>query len=109
MSRRAATKDEWHFDGPRGGASVRTTPSMHTNSGETCRAAALAHQGVVLQPTFLVGEDLVTGRLVELMPEYRSVEYGIHAVYPTRKNVSARVRALPGFLTACFKHPRTSW
>ena len=29
--------------------------------------AALAHQGVILQPTFLVGEDLRAGRLVELI------------------------------------------
>lgn len=93
-----STRDEWHFDGPRGEVSVRTRPCLHTNSGDTCRAAALAHQGVILQPTFLVGEDLAAGTLVELMPEYRSIELGIYAVYPTRKHVSPKVRALIGFL-----------
>jgi DNA-binding transcriptional LysR family regulator len=92
------SKNEWHFDGPQGKVSVRTQPCFHTNNGDTCRAAALAHQGVVLQPTFLIGEDLAAGRLVELMPEFRAIELGIYAVYPTRKHVSPKVRLLIDFL-----------
>lgn len=104
-----ATKDEWRFDGPEGPVSVRTQPCIRTNSGDTCRIAALAHQGVVLQPLFLVGDDLAAGRLVELMPEYRSGELGIYAVYPTRKHVSPKVRALIDFLTRCFARHRADW
>ena len=91
-------KDEWRFDGPQGPVSVRTQPAMQTNSGDTCRAAALAHQGIVLQPSFLVGADLGAGRLVELMPAYRSAALGIYAVYPTRQHVPAKVRAMVDFL-----------
>ena len=104
-----ATGDEWHFEGPQGKTSVRTRPRLHTNSGETCRAAALAHQGVVLQPTFLVAEDLLAGRLVELMPEFRAAEFGIYAVYPTRKLVAPKVRALIEFLVQCFQQPGRTW
>ena len=104
-----STKDEWRFEGPQGAVSVRTQPCMHTNSGDTCRAAALAHQGVILQPTFLVGKDLTDGGLVELMPQYRSIELGIYAVYPTRKHVSAKVRALIEFLAQHFSGRGTSW
>ncbi|SPE26557.1 Transcriptional regulator, LysR family (fragment) [Burkholderiales bacterium] len=75
----------------------------------TCRAAALAHQGVIPQPTFLVGDDLVAGQLVELMPEYRSLEFGNYAVYPTPKHVPTKVRVRIDFLVECFKHPRLSW
>ena len=32
-------------------------PWIRTNSGDTCRAAALQHQGIILQPDFLVGPD----------------------------------------------------
>lgn len=104
-----ATKDEWKFDGPQGPVRVKTTPCIHTNNGDTCRAAALAHQGVILQPTFLVGNDLSNGSLVELMPEYRSIELGIYAVYPTRKHVSAKVRALIEFLASQFAGRGPSW
>jgi DNA-binding transcriptional LysR family regulator len=104
-----STKDEWHFDGPQGKVSVRTQPCIHTNSGDTCRAAALVHQGVILQPSFLVGEDLLAGRLVELVPEFKSIDLGIYAVYPTRKHVSPKVRVLIDFLVDCFSQPRFSW
>ena len=90
---------------------MRVNPCMHTNSGDTCRAMALAHQGVILQPTFLVGDDLANGSLVELMPEFRSTELGIHAIYPTRKHVAPKVRALIDFLAQrfskiCLAEPR---
>ncbi|WP_309684746.1 LysR family transcriptional regulator [Polaromonas sp.] len=104
-----STKDEWHFDGPQGHVSVKTNPCMHTNSGDTCRAAALAHQGVILQPTFLVGNDLAAGTLVELMPEFRSIELGIYAIYPTRKHVAPKVRALVDFLAEHFAQTSSAW
>jgi DNA-binding transcriptional LysR family regulator len=96
-----STGDEWHFDGPEGRASVKTHPCMHTNSGDTCRAMALAHQGVIL-----VGDDLTAGTLVELMPEFRSIELGIYAIYPTRKHVAPKVRALIEFLAKQFSGMR---
>lgn len=104
-----STKDEWRFIGPEGAVSVKTNPCIHTNSGDTCRAAALAHQGVIFQPTFLVGRDLAEGTLVELMPQYRAMELGIYAVYPTRKHVSAKVRVLIEFLADHFAGRGPAW
>jgi DNA-binding transcriptional LysR family regulator len=104
-----STKDEWHFDGPQGRVSVKTKPWLHTNSGDTCRTLALEHHGVILQPTFLVKNDLLAGTLVELMPEFRSIEIGVYAVYPTRKHVSAKVRALIDFLAGHFSPMRDVW
>ena len=94
--------DQWDFTGPEGGASVRVTPRMRTNSGDTCRLAALRHQGIVLQPSFLVGPDLLAGTLVEVMPAWRSIELGVYAVYPTRKFVSPKVRLMIEFLVDAF-------
>lgn len=104
-----STKDEWHFKGPLGPVSVKTNPCIRTNNGDTCRAAALASQGIILQPSFLVGDDLADGALVELMPEFHSLELGIYAVYPTRKHVSPKVRALIDFLTHHFSQPALTW
>ncbi len=98
-----STGNEWHFDGPKGGVSVKTRPWISSNNGDTCRAAALAHQGVVLQPDVLVGPDLAAGTLVELMPEYRALELGIYALYPTRKHLAPKVRALIDFLARQFE------
>jgi DNA-binding transcriptional LysR family regulator len=99
------TGDEWEFTGPDGPARVAVNGCIHTNNGDTCRLAALEHQGVILQPTFLVGEDIRHGSLVELMPQYRSVELGIHAIYPTRKFLPLKVRTLVDFLAEEFRDP----
>jgi len=98
-----STGDQWNFDGPEGTVSVTVKPIMRTNSGDTCVAAARKHKGVVLQPSFMVNADLQSGVLVELMPTYRSIAFGIYAVYPTRQYVSPKVRALIDFLVKALK------
>lgn len=95
--------DQWEFTGPEGVVSVKVTPRMRTNSGDTCRVAALRNQGIVLQPAFLVGPDLLAGTLVEVMPEWRSIELGVYAVYPSRKFVSPKVRLMIEFLVNAFR------
>ena len=100
-------KAEWSFTGPNGEASVHIEPLIHTNNGDTCRAAALDHHGIILQPDFLIGADLQRGELVEVMRDYRSIELGIYAVYPSRKHLPVRMRRLLDFLAESFKQP--SW
>ncbi len=98
-----STGDEWVFQGPDGEARVKTNPKIHTNNGDTCRSAALAHQGIILQPSFIVGQDIQKGDLVALLPQFKSVDLGIYAVYSSRKLVSPRIRALVDFLVKEFK------
>lgn len=100
-----STGEHWRFTGPEGEVVVNVGPRFRSNSGETCRSGALAGQGIILQPDFLVGPDLAAGTLVELMPAYRSLEFGIYAVYPTRKHVAPKVRRLIDFLAASFQSP----
>jgi DNA-binding transcriptional LysR family regulator len=100
--------DVWSFQGPsgeKGEVSVRTHSRIHANNGDTCRAAALADQGIVLQPDFLVYSDLASGALVELMPQFRAVELGIFAVYATRKQLPLKVRRLVDFLVEALRVP----
>jgi DNA-binding transcriptional LysR family regulator len=97
-----ATGDSWGFEGPEGHVAVKVSPRMHSNSGDTCRAAALGHQGIILQPTFMIAEDLRAGRLVEVLPQYRSLQLGIYALYPTRKHVLPKVRLLIDYLAQSF-------
>lgn len=90
--------ERWEFEGPQGTVAVKVRPRMVTNSGDTCRAAALDHQGIILQPSFLVGDDLKSGALVRLLPQYLSMALGVYAVYPTRKHLAPRVRLLIDYL-----------
>jgi DNA-binding transcriptional LysR family regulator len=98
--------EQWAFTGPDSGpdvVSVKVTPRLRTNSGDTCRVAGLRGQGILLQPSFLVGPDLLAGTLVEVMPAWRSIELGVYAVYPSRKFVSPKVRLMIEFLVNAFR------
>ncbi len=93
--------------GPQGEVSVRVEPTLRANNGDTCVAAALAGQGLVLQPTFLVGPELAAGRLVGVMPQWQAGELGVYAVYPSRRHLLPKTRALIDFLVEAFERP--SW
>lgn len=93
-----AAGEQWSFTGPAGEQTVRVQPRMRANNGDTCRVAALAGQGIILQPSFMVGADLAAGRLRELLPGWRSIELGIHAVYPSRKFLAPKLRVVIDFL-----------
>lgn len=85
--------DEWRFLDRKGTpASVRISGSFVTNSGEALREVALAGAAVCLMAGFLIQDDLEAGRLVRLLPEYRTIELSMNAVYPHRHHLSAKVR-----------------
>ena len=100
----AATANEWHFVDEQGRPhAVKVNYVMHANNGDTAREAAIAGQGVIWQPAFLVGEDLREGRLVPLLPGYRMPDIDVLAVYPSRRHVSAKVRVMVDFLVEAFR------
>lgn len=100
------SRDEWRFEGPDGPISVCISGNLRANNGDALRVAALHGQGIVLQPTFLVGDDLVSGRLVPLLRQFQLPELGIFAVYPPGRHLAAKVRSFVTFLAARYgEHP----
>ncbi len=88
----------WSLDGER----VKPRERHRADNGEMVRALVLAGQGLALLPTFLVGDDLRDGALVELLPGRLDADLVIHAVTPHRKLLSAKVRLLIEHLRASF-------
>jgi len=98
-----STGDQWQFEGPDGPFSVKVRPCMRSNNGDTCVAASISGAGIALQPTFLVHDALKNGALVEVLPEFRAAKLGIYAIYPSRKFVLPKLRAIVEFLSARLK------
>ncbi|MBI2316350.1 MAG: LysR family transcriptional regulator [Betaproteobacteria bacterium] len=95
----SAMEDRWDFVSPRGRRYVvRVGGRVRSNSGDLLRAAIVGGSGIMLIPTFIVGEDLKSGRLKAVLTEYQTTARTIYAVYPSRKHLSAKVRALVEFL-----------
>ena len=97
-----ATGENWRFESLDKKEGIKISPRFRVNNGETCRAAALDGQGIILQPSFIVGPDLQAGKLIEILPDWHAGEVNINAVYPARKYLSGKVRALVDYLSQAF-------
>ncbi|BBA39810.1 MULTISPECIES: LysR family transcriptional regulator [Burkholderia] len=74
-------------------ASVRCVAQVVSNTATACRAIVLAGGGFGLLTDFSTADDVAAGRLVRLLPTWRSAPAGIHAVYPSTRLPSPKVRA----------------
>ena len=81
--------------------SVKVTGALSTNNGEMAVQWALDGMGIVLRSIWDVRADLASGRLEQVLPEWRQ-EANIWAVYPTRMSRSAKVRVSVDFLQRYF-------
>lgn len=90
---------EWRFVTPEGRfVSIPVAGSIQMNNSLAIREAVLSGAGITLTPTFIVGEDIKTGRLEKLLPEYRAQEISIYAVYPERRHLLPKVQAFVDFM-----------
>lgn len=90
--------EEWQLRGPAGEESVRIQGCLRADNGDVLRQAALQGLGIVLQPEFLIGEDLAAGRLVRVLPDYSVAPIGIYAVYTSRSHLAPKVRSFIDYL-----------
>jgi DNA-binding transcriptional LysR family regulator len=98
----------WTLDGPNGSNRVSVPIRHRSNNGELTRSLLLDGQGLALLPTFLVGDDLRSGRLKAVLPDYAAADLPIHAVYPHRRYLPAKVRHfVDHLLGAC--GPTPAW
>jgi len=98
----SSERDEWRFadeDGPR---TVRVKGPVSSNNGMILMQAAIDGQGIVVLPTFIVGDALRDGRLVEILAEYRPQDRAIYAVFPANRHLSPKVRSFVDFLVERF-------
>ena len=93
----------WPFRDPDGGErNVRVAGPAHSNNGRFLEALAVAGVGISYEPDFIVGPDVKAGRLVQILRAFAPPAAGIHVVYPSRRHLSAKVRAFTDFLTQRF-------
>lgn len=95
----------------RGGETL-TAPvnwSFHTNETAVLRRAALSGAGICMLPTYYLGDDLQSGRLVQLLPDHEPDVMDIHAIYLSRQHQPLALRLLVDFLAARFAGEPAPW
>ena len=75
---------------------------LEANDGQVLRAAALNHHGILIQPMYIIHDDVVAGRLVPLLQEWELARLTINIAYPTRRHLPAKVRCFVDFLVEQF-------
>jgi DNA-binding transcriptional LysR family regulator len=105
----AAQANLWPFRGEEGREnSVRVDGSAHANNGSFLAALAREGVGIAFEPDFIVGADVRAGRLVPILRAFAPPPSAIHVVYPSRRHLSAKVRAFADFLLGRFAGSRWS-
>ncbi|MDM0027328.1 LysR substrate-binding domain-containing protein [Variovorax saccharolyticus] len=83
-------------------AAVKTRGNLTTNDGEIAVNWALDGHGILMRAEWDIERYLRNGRLVQVLPQYFTPDADIHAVYPQRHQLAARVRAFVDFLALSF-------
>jgi len=76
---------------------------LESNDGQVLRAAAHGGLGILIQPAYIVFDDIVAGRLVPVLDEWDLPRLTINLAYPSRKHVSAKVRTFIDFVAEHFQ------
>ena len=106
---RGGSTPTWAFEpakgrGERVGVAVRG--GFAANNSEALREAALGGAGIALLPDFTAQRDLLSGKLVRVLPAWRSAgAFGsrIHAMRPYSPHVPRAVHAWVAYLRHCLK------
>lgn len=95
----------WQFERDGRRETVPVDDRFVANNGDFLAAAAEAGFGIVLSPTFIVGDALRAGRLVRVLDGWETPRFALYAVWPPADRPPARVRALVDFLLGRFGDP----
>jgi DNA-binding transcriptional LysR family regulator len=99
----AISAGDWTLTDPAGQTHVIDGPiRMAANNTQMLLAAALAGGGVTYGPSFVFGEAIAAGDLIALLPDHHATELTIHAVYPTKRHVSLKLRSFVEHLISNF-------
>jgi DNA-binding transcriptional LysR family regulator len=97
--------NEWRLLGPNGAARVSIGGGLASNNVGVLVAAAEAGHGISMGPTQSVARALASGRLSRVLPGWEFERTAIYALYPSRRQLSAKVRATVDFLSEHFTDP----
>lgn len=99
----------WRLGGGQASVDIAVSGNLRANNGEALLAAALAGQGLIYQPTFIVADALRDGTLLPVTLELPTSDLlAVHAVYLPDRSPSAKVRAFIDFVAKAFA-PEPPW
>ena len=78
---------------------------LESNNGDVITQVAEAGLGIAQQPSFLVTESIAGGRLVPILTHEPTVRLDVHALYPARRYLPAKVERFIELLSEAWGDP----
>jgi DNA-binding transcriptional LysR family regulator len=100
-------RNRWTVEGAQGKVHVPVKSNFMSNNAELLRQAATAGMGIVGRPSFSLRDDLSSGRLIRLLPDYQLGRVSVSMVYPSRRFLPAKIRSFIDFINGMFPAPET--
>ncbi|ASU39475.1 LysR family transcriptional regulator [Herbaspirillum sp. meg3] len=82
---------------------VRVRQLLEANDGQILRAAALDGLGILVQPSYIVHDDIEAGRLIKILPDWELPLLAINIAYQNRRHLPGKVRVFIDFLVEHFR------
>lgn len=98
----SAQRNLWPFEGLSGRQTISIKGSLKINNGAALRMAALEGIGIIMQPEWLVTDDIAAGRLVRVLSRYEPASRPTHVVYLPDRRLSLKLRSFIDFLVERF-------
>jgi DNA-binding transcriptional LysR family regulator len=99
----------WRLEGPEGYVTMKPSGDIKTNSTEIIHQGVVSGLGVALCSTWLVREELIAGKLIPILPQYREAPtIAVHAVYACKQYIPAKLRVFIDYLASVYG-PQPYW
>ncbi len=82
---------------------VHVRSTLESNDGQVLLAAALKGMGILVQPKYIVYDDIVAGRLVPVLDDWDLPRLTVNIAFQNRTHLPARVRLFIEFLVEHFR------
>lgn len=91
-------RTHWTFQSPEGEITVPVSGQFMSDSGEALLAAALQHQGIMLQPAELVEKAIAQGHLIQLLPDFPVPSRPMHLLYAPDRRMTPKLSSFISFV-----------
>ncbi|AMO95760.1 bacterial regulatory helix-turn-helix, lysR family protein [Collimonas fungivorans] len=98
-------RHHWTFQSAEGASIIPITSKVMSNNTDLLRQCLLAGMGIAMRTSYTLGDDMVAGRVVRVLPDHQINKVAVRLVYPSRRLLSAKVRSFVDFMMAQFPHP----
>lgn len=93
----------WRLTAGRRTEAVKVNGSLNTNDGDIAVTWALDGHGILMRAEWDIAKYLRSGRLQQVLKNYKTPPADIYAVYPQRHQLARRVRVFVDFLCQSFE------